>query len=411
LSNSREHTHTYSNSNSRSHSNSRQDDRKSLNYYRDSKGSRDSRDKSKDKDRAPKIYERKSDEKKDDKKKDDKKKDDGVSVTSTPNDKKKEETKKPLVYEKKKPEEIKKKAEEPKKVETKKDEKKDVKKVETKKDETKKEATKVTEVKKKEEPTEPSETLTWSHTPKNSKNLLLQHTHDIFLNANDPDPDASIKNISNVTDRARRNKVKDASKTLCDVIFEFHPNLKNPEKSCPDGYFVMSSCLSAYSYKFRRYVLENRYLRAMRSDGEEESHYSIIRIPDLFEVAIEPVLEFFHSGELTFSKKDISEILRLLLYFDANIDKNDYKEIAKLAKVKLFYSNEKGFLTKEEKEGKVYEKSMAQAKLAKDNLMLKRPELASISDEAVEWDCMNGYGVKKTNHHQKETNRTQNSQP
>ena len=170
--------------------------------------------------------------------------------------------------------------------------------------------------------------------------------------------------------------------------------------------------------------------------------YPLSPIPDLFEVAIEPVLEFFHSGELTFSKKDISEILRLLLYFDANIDKNDYKEIAKLAKVKLFYSNEKGFLTKEEKEGKVYEKSMAQAKLAKDNLMLKVyfGDRVCISDVPRDlrqvFACPSSITClfytprtslhlrrsrrmglherlrsQKTNHRQKETHRTQNSQP
>ena len=127
------------------------------------------------------------------------------------------------------------------------------------------------------------------------------------------------------------------AKTMCDTIFEFHPH-SDPTKSIEDGYFALSSSLSAYSHKFRRYILENRYLRAHRSDKDEESHYTIIRMPQEFELALEPVLEFMHSGVLKFQDKDVQEVLKLLLYFETSIEKTQLKEIAALAKLKLYYS-------------------------------------------------------------------------
>lgn len=74
---------------------------------------------------------------------------------------------------------------------------------------------------------------------------------------------------------------------------------------------------------------------------------------------------------MTFLSKDTDMVLKMLLYFDANIEKSHYKEIASLGKVKLFYSNEKGVLTKEEKESKKFERCLAQSALVKENMVLR----------------------------------------
>lgn len=242
-------------------------DRKSSSqsYYRDKSYSRD-----RESDRKPdrKIYERKSDEKelkKEDKKPEKKPLVYSKTTTSTSTPAKQKEPEKPKPKEEKK--EDKKKEEKPKE---------DPKpQTQTKAKVTSTPTSKPTETKKPTpKPKEPEIELKWTHN--STTNPILQHCHDNFLNANDPDPDATIKKLP-LLEKTRRNKIKDASKALCDVIFEFHPN-KDPEKVIEDGYFAMSGCISAYSSKFRRYILENRYIRANRSDGDEESHYTIIRI-------------------------------------------------------------------------------------------------------------------------------------
>ena len=154
--------------------------------------------------------------------------------------------------------------------------------------------------------------LTWTR-PVSTDDFLTKHITDIFQVANEPEPDKYFKTITD-PEKTRKMELKDAAKTLCDTIFEFHPN-SDPKESNGDAYFALSSCLSAHSHKFRRYILENRYLRAHRGDKDEESHYTIIRMPQEFELVLEPVLEFMHSGILKFEVKDVHQMLKLLLYF------------------------------------------------------------------------------------------------
>lgn len=196
--------------------------------------------------------------------------------------------------------------------------------------------------------------ILWKH-PTVADNFLLEHTKDIYILANDPEPEELIKTLKG-DELKRHQKLVHGAKSLCDMIFEFQPNSKNPDESSEDGYFAISTCVSSFSHKFRRYILENRYIRANRQDHEEESHYTIIKIPGAFENVLENILEFIHTGVLKFHSKYLNLCLRLIFYFDLNLGKDQIKEIAKLGKVKLYWPGEKSFQTQEEKTNKTYEK-------------------------------------------------------